>query len=233
MNKKSRRNLFNLFLAASRYESRLRRADGHAENGFLIRNYFWLFQVCPVLVAMLFEFIGVIFASPKALPYIRHVALLILLVSYVSAFTYPFVMAWMNRNRIRRAVKYPIAMPLNNVNITTTVDARLVSHLIRHAEEDLQLLALEMKAEKDFFERRISLVIGAIDKIGLGPGFLALLINLSNAKIPGHGWVSAIAYAVMGLYVLGIAGHFLIMRLDRYVKITDLAISQRETQEFF
>ena len=162
-----------------------------------------------------------IFGAPK---FVADIGLFLLLTLYLASFIQPFLMAWLNRQFLVSAMREPIALLLKNANITTTVDSMVLIHLLRAPIDHLELLFLELRAEKEFFERRLSLVVGSIEKMGLGPGLLAAGISLSNIKSDQTDWVLAFAYAMPILYLFGAAAHFLLMRLDRYVKLVELAV---------
>ena len=110
---------------------------------------------------------------------------------------------------------------------TALVDIVYLPRLMRKPLDTLELALLEVKAERDFFERRISLVVGAIEKIGLAPGLFAALISLQNLK-PGQEWIYGLAYATPVLYIMGALAHFLVMRLDRMAKLLELAIARQK-----
>lgn len=86
----------------------------------------------------------------------------------------PFVFAWRHRQHIVRMVQRPYDMIIGNASAAALVDRKYLRKIDRYPVGQLELLALELKAEKEFFERRIGLAVGAIEKLGLGPGFLAV-----------------------------------------------------------
>lgn len=226
MDRTTRERLFRLLRAASRFETRLSKRAARREHGYLFRNFFWIFQVGPFLVAVAAAAARKLFGAPD---FVGLIGLILLVLSYLATLAYPFLLAWTNRLALSAAVKNPLSLLLQNASATATVDARVMPRLVRNAVEDLELLLLEIKAEKEFFERRLSLVVGAIEKIGLGPGLLAAGVSLSNLKSDQPEWVSALAYATPILYLFGVAAHFLLMRLDRFVKVVELAVSRKKS----
>ena len=225
MSRTERERLFKLLRAASRIEARWRKRDAKRNHGYLIRNYVWFYQVVPFAVAGIAAIARKFFAAPESVAWI---GLAFLLLFYVATLVQPFVFAWANRRVLVAAAKNPIGLLFDNANATARVDSLLLPHLLRHSTEHLELLLLELKAEKEFFERRLSLIVGAIEKVGLGPGLLASGISFSNIKVDQPEWVSALAYATPVLYVLGVGAHFLLMRLDRFVKLTELVVSRKK-----
>lgn len=220
-----REPLFLLLRAASRFESRLRRRENKLQRGYLMRNFVWLFQVIPFSIAIVAAVARKFFGVSET---VAIVGLILLLLSYVATLIQPFLLAWVNRQALIAAVKNPMGLLLDNASVTARVDAWLLPRLLHSPIEHLELLHLELKAEKEFFERRLSLVVGAIEKVGLAPGLLAAGVSFSNLKTGQPDWVSALAYATPVLYVSGVAAHFLLMRLDRFAKLTELAVARKK-----
>jgi hypothetical protein len=226
MDRITRDKLFLLLHAASRFETRLKKRNAKREHGYFFRNFLWIFQVIPFLVAVFAGLSRKYFDAPEV---IGVVGLALLLLSYLATLLYPFIVAWVNRSALSAAAKNPLGLLLENARTTATVDARVIPRLLLSTVEDLELLLLEIKAEKEFFEKRLSLVVGTIDKIGLGPGLLAAGVSLTNLKPDQSEWISALAYATPILYMVGLAAHFLLMRLDRFVKVVELAVSRKKS----
>lgn len=227
MYRTEREHLFRLLRAASRFESRLRKRANKQRRGYFIRNFVWLFQAIPFCIAGLAAIARKFFDASEN---VAIVGLALLLLSYMATLIYPFLIAWVNRRAFIAAIKDPIGLLLENASATATVDARLLPRLIRSPIEHLELLLLELKAEKEFFEKRLSLLVGSIEKIGLGPGLLAAGISFSNLKTDQSDWISALAYATPVLYVFGVAAHFLLLRLSRFVKLAELAVARKKSQ---
>lgn len=227
MYRAERESLFRLLRAASRFESRLSKRANKQRHGFFIRNFVWLFQAIPFCIAGLAAIARKFFDASEN---VAIVGLALLLLSYLATLIHPFLIAWINRRAFIAAIKDPIGLLFENASAATAVDARLLPRLVRTPIEHLELLLLELKAEKEFFERRLSLVVGSIEKIGLGPGLLAAGVSLANIKTDQSDWIGALAYAMPVLYAFGVAAHFLLMRLDRFVKLAELAVARKKSQ---
>jgi len=236
MNKKDREHLFQLLSLASRIEAHRQRRRSRKGQGFLLRNYHWIFQIVPMIFAVVLAF--VVKFIDKFEP-ARFFSLAFLLAAYLATFVYPFILAWVQRQAISRAAREPFSILLENMNQRAAVDTRLLSRLACSPIEHLELLLLELKAEREYFERRIALIVGSIDKIGLFPGFVAAfltIISIKEKSLPAvHGsafsymdWIALFAYAIPFMYFLGIIGHFLMMRLDRQMKIVELALARKK-----
>lgn len=226
MTRTERERLFLLLRAASRYESRTMKRANQQQRGYLIRNFAWWFQVVPFAVAAIIAIARSYYGASEN---VAIAGLIFLLVSYVATLLHPFILAWVHRRTLVVAAKNPIGLLFDNANATTRVDARLITRLLRSPIEHLELLHVELKSEREFFERRLSLIVGSVEKIGLAPGLLATSISLSNLKSTQTDWITALAYMTPVLYVLGVVSHFLLMRLDRFTKIVELAVAQQKS----
>jgi RNAse (barnase) inhibitor barstar len=156
--------------------------------------------------------------------WIPVISLLALLIWYLCILAEPLLDAWV----YRELIKSPFGVLLNNAKVAARCDLSLMRKLMPKPLEQVELLLLEVKAEKDSFERRISLFVGSIEKVGIVPGLLALAFSLSNLKQGQSKWVTALAYATPILYFVGAGGHYLIMSLDRKVKILELVIARKK-----
>lgn len=226
MNFAQQERLFQLLRAASRLEVRRRKRSKNGMQGYLLRNYLWIFQVAPFCLAIA---LGVARKFCGAPEWVAAVGLIMLLGLYLASLAQPFLLAWVHRKALSKAARNPFDLLLENACSTAAVDVLLIPKLLRSPLEDIELLLLQLKAEKEFFERRLSLVVGSIEKVGLVPGLLAAGISLSNLKSDQSEWVVALAYATPLLYLFGAGAHFLLMRLDRMTKVTELAVARKKS----
>jgi hypothetical protein len=142
----------------------------------------------------------------------------------------PFLLAWVNRKAITETIRRPIGIFLQNAQLSMVIDERFLRFLVCIPVEHLELMHLEIEAEKDFLERRVALVMGAIEKVGIIPGMFATLFSLSKLDQLAHHseWIMIFAYTTPLLYIIGVIAHFLIMRLERYVRLLELVIEKNK-----
>ncbi|TMP41296.1 hypothetical protein CWB96_17900 [Pseudoalteromonas citrea] len=225
MNKAKRVELLRLFSAASRFESRLKTKSREDTESFITKNYHWLFLVSPFAVSVILAFIA---KSGSGDNHLRAAALILLLVAYFAAVIQPFLMIWIHRQDFINSVRSPMSLLMKNIERNTLVDSRLLSRLRDLPIGTLDIVLLELRSEKEFFEKRIALVVGTIEKFGLIPGIFAVLVALSNVKADKFLWLDALAYAVLFLYGFGVAAHHLAMRLERYSKVVELVLESKK-----
>lgn len=213
-------SLFKILDTASRSEVHLKKRQGTLRNKGL-RQIFQVVKYASYGFAFVMMIIFQLIAAPT---WFGIISLIALLIGYLCVLCELIVDVWVNRE----SVKNPFGILLNNSRITAIVDAQLIQDLMHKPLEQVEFLLLELKAEKDFFERRISLFVGSIEKVGIFPGLLAVVFSFSNLKQGQSGWITALAYVTPILYFFGAGGHYLIMRLDRQVKILELVMERKK-----
>jgi hypothetical protein len=161
-------------------------------------------------------------------PILGKVALIVLLIYYLVALAVPLVTGWLLRRPIKEAMRNPAAAMLWNARMTAAVDARILPKIMRQPLENISFVLLEMRAEKENFERRMSLTVGAIESVGLFPGVLATLLSLQ--QLPGYGslWIRSLTYALPIIYVFAVYGRLYSMRIGRLLGILELAVTQKK-----
>jgi hypothetical protein len=198
----------------------VQRTDKHRfANRLFVELAIFPFVLTLGLIAIMFLF---------SLEWLRTTSLAALLVSYVGAIVHPLLSAFIHRKSLLAALKHPFGILLQNAATTAAIDLKYSPKLERKSLALLEITALEVKSEREFFERRLSLVVGSIEKIGLAPGLLATFLSLN--QLPGslNQWVLGLAYTTPTLYFFGAMAHFLVMRLDRMSKLLELVIGRKK-----
>jgi len=104
-------------------------------------------------------------------------------------------------------------------------DAPHVNELFKYQQQDLQYVLVELKAERGAWERRVGVLIGAQEKIGMIPGLIALIAALSRLQgDPLPSWVVGVVYALPVLYFFGLCSHILMTKLDRGIMLLEMVI---------
>jgi len=223
----SRDSAFRILHAASRFEIEQRKQQSRTREQTFLNRLFIELAVFPFFLSMLLAAIVYFVNSP----WLIESSIVSLLIAYMGALVHPFISAWFHRKPIGEMLKHPIGILLRNSAATATVDLKYLPKLERKPLRLLEVIALEVKAEREFFERRISLVVGAVERIGLAPGLLAAFLSLQKLPDDLSPWVAGLAYATPALYFFAVMAHFLAMRLDRMNKLLDLAITHRKEKD--
>lgn len=153
----------------------------------------------------------------------------LLLLLYLTIPAIQIYRAYRYRSKIKRSFLLPLCESLNlNVKTELSVDGMFFPLLKELTTEELQLGLLEIKNEREFLEKRMNLLIGPIDKLGILPGIVATITALT--RIPeNYNWISAIAYGYMVLSFLSLFFYQLIMRYERMIALTELALESKSS----
>ncbi|MGJ7551029.1 hypothetical protein [Pseudomonas alloputida] len=198
----------------------------------IIFRYFWIAMISPSVLAVALAF----FAKYSQTPWIFQICWILITLSYVAMFIYPFLTLWVLKQSLIKAVRSPFASLLEwNVKATMNVDAQYLHSLTSLSSDTLKLGILELTSERNSFEKRTWMVTGALEKIGIFPGLLALITglttlekNLSSAGIPdAMQWVFAVAVANFFFFILCAYSQMKLVHYDRMVALTELALEQK------
>lgn len=197
----------------------------------ILTTYVCIAALVPIL-AVIIAIIAYVTESNQT----KIVALGLLIVGYLLVYLLPIFSAFVYRSTIREVLHNPLLPQLTNASITLISRNQFLPELLRYSLDELETAAVELKTERDAFERRIGLVVGAVEKVGLGPGLLAAIaaiVKLQN-DLKGVGsadWLLGAAYALLGLYLLAMIGHMSIIKIDRALKLLDSAITKKKAQD--
>ncbi len=191
----------------------------------------WTFAVAPLILALA----GLLAGWQTGRRDFMTASLWLVLLAYVGVILYPLVVAVLHRHALKSAWRHPFGLLLNNVESVAAVDVAAFAQLSAMPLDALELAHLEMRHEREYFERRLTAVVGAVDKIGLAPGLLAVLGSL--AQLPQKigtpqflvDWLPPLAYALALLYVMAFLMQALLMRLDRLTRLLELVIARQKT----
>jgi len=90
---------------------------------------------------------------------------------------------------------------------------------------------VELKNQRLSLERRTGLLVGALEKVGIIPGIVALIaiyIRPELNKFPAV-WVQSIAFGILAMYFMGAAAHVFMVRLDRYIMLLEMVIEAKKS----
>ncbi|MCK3865492.1 hypothetical protein [Pseudomonas sp. B329] len=191
--------------------------------------YFWLAVVGPSILAIVLAGLGKAFQAY----WWFSVSWGLIAFSYLAMFLYPLLGVLLYRHSLMKMFTAPFANLLEwNVKTVMQVEARHLPELVALSRETLKLGALELKSERDSFEKRTYMVTGALEKVGILPGALALIIGLSSfaktldsAGITAHmDWIFAVAAANIFFFLMCCHVQMMLVRYDRMIALTELAV---------
>jgi hypothetical protein len=202
-------------------------------NYRLETQYFWLAMISPSVVAVLLAILG----KSIAAHWLFNISWVLIAMSYLALFLYPFVGVLLYRDSLKKVISAPFASLLEwNVKTVMQIDAQYLPELTALSRETLRLGALELKSERGGFEKRTYMVVGALEKVGIFPGFLALLIGISTLikTLDGAGisarmdWVFAVAVANVFFFFMCGYVQMMLVQYDRMIALTELAIELKK-----
>lgn len=158
------------------------------------------------------------------------ISVLILAFSYLGLVIYPCVGIWIHRNTVWNGITNPFSLVLSNSKLTAAVDREFLETFSSQSPEAVRFIIMELRAEKDSLERRLALIVGSLEKVGIIPGVLALAVVLSKLGEGQPDWVYVVAYAVPVFYAFGVISHFLLMRLDRVIQLLELVLKNHSQE---
>jgi hypothetical protein len=119
---------------------------------------------------------------------------------------------------------------IENVRKLAHTDAPHVNELFKYPRQDLQYVLVELKAERVAWERRLGVLIGAQEKIGIIPGLIALFAALVRPQGVVPSWIVGVAYVVPLLYFCGLWSHILMTKLDRGIMVLEMVIDTKQSE---
>jgi hypothetical protein len=158
---------------------------------------------------------------------LRTPSYIFLLLTYLGGLGYPLLCAAINWRTMHKIVTNPLEVLIENAHGAAISDAKLLAKLDRKSLDGLELAHIEIKLEREAFDKRLALTIGQIEKLGLFPGLLATFFAFQQSTFPTSGLALSFAYAVPVLYVIGALAQFQALRLDRISKIIELTIKRK------
>ncbi|RRV06904.1 hypothetical protein EGJ27_14215 [Pseudomonas sp. v388] len=199
------------------------------------KRIFWFGVVGPSILAVLLAPAGII----ESMEWVFTISWGLIAISYLTLLFYPLVSLWLYRHEVKRLMAAPFTRQMEaNVKTVMQIDAHYLPQLVALSTETLKLGVLELKNERSGLEKRTHLVTGALEKIGVFPGILALFAGLTAvhktlteagiATSPWH-WAFAVAAASVFYLMCGYA-QMLLVRYDRIVALTELAMERKKEQ---
>lgn len=200
-----------------------RERPGASLHRYLSVGAFFALMLLTLLLGGWAKFGGPQWTATAALGCIAACYLIILL--------QPFLLAWIHRHALHEILRLPFSACVRaNVQNPMEIDKRHLPRLVALPRIDLDVGLNSLKYEALFFEKRIGWVVGSIEKIGLIPGCMAILFATGSAGAPPI-LATSVAWANVVISTLGILGSVYVVRYQRMISLTDLAIKHQELNE--
>lgn len=123
-------------------------------------QYFRFAMISPSVLAVLLVILGKSFHAY----WLFNISWVLIAVSYLALFFYPVMGMLLYRHSLKKVLAAPFASLLEwNVKTVMQVDAQYLPKLSALSQETLKLGALELKSERNGFEKRTYMVTGAME----------------------------------------------------------------------
>ncbi|AXM98030.1 hypothetical protein DVB73_20735 [Pseudomonas plecoglossicida] len=209
-----------------------RRQYQTSRNYRFTTRFFWFAMIGPSVLAVLLAMLGKV----MSFFWLFNVSWILVAVSYLSLFCYPVMGVILYRHSVVKVFTAPFANLLEcNVKAVMEIDAQFLPRLEALSRSTLKLGVLELKSERSSFEKRTYMVTGALEKVGIFPGSLALFVGISalvktlnEAGISARmDWVFAVAVANIIFFFMCACVQMMLVKYDRIIALTELAIEQQ------
>ncbi|MDF7679944.1 hypothetical protein PT300_04670 [Enterobacteriaceae bacterium ESL0689] len=190
-----------------------------------------LFVSLIVMVVFSFIFIGLYAAFKPDYDFLATIAIVLIFASYVLLFLMPAVKVYDER----KAIKYFFTMPLSssveqNIKSESMIDNDFLPEFILLGKDTLELGLMEVKHEREFLSKRIALLIGPVDKLGILPGIISMAIAISK-QAGVYNWLMGLASGYIVLIIISLIFFDILFKYDRIIALTELALSRCKSKE--
>ncbi|MDX7845810.1 hypothetical protein SJS51_19955 [Aeromonas caviae] len=187
---------------------------------------FKILVVLPLALSLLCLGINLYFDSNG----IAFTGLIFLFVSYIGTILQHLLVLFANWKEFIKVLSKPFGLIIHNTKVTVRYDALLYKALMYFSTQELKYISSRMKTERNTLHSKVSLLIGGIDKIGIFPGLVAILISFNQTGNNGvSSWAQPIAYVSIILYIFGFLFHNAIIRADEKIQLIDFIIDVKNS----
>jgi hypothetical protein len=143
----------------------------------------------------------------------------ILLIAYLAAIAY-FISQVYSMKYYLSFFKNPTRESLKEIGITVQEETRLFKHLDGYSEEAISYISERLKYHHEAIGQFKSYFVGAIEKVGLVPGFIATVAAFVGA-LYGKNWIAIYTLslgigAIIGVYIVIAPKMFASIRTKKY-----------------
>lgn len=165
----------------------------------------------------------------EMVPNIGFAALVLISFGYLGMIAFQVSLLIENRQQIGLFFKNPLSTILQRVERETILDYTKMFSALESEIDVLRHVRRHLMIERESFERRIGVLVGALEKVGLIPGFITLYLawaKFSEQSLSIDPWI---AVSVFVLYFFAFYFHYLFSRMDRYIGTLDEIIEVKES----
>lgn len=158
---------------------------------------------------------------------VNIISLFFLVIGYFILLLMPFIEAWSNRRSIFAYLKAPLRAMQNELIETTILDSDDFKLLKTKTLDTLSFVKAQLEHHTHMLSKRIHLVIGMIERVGLLPGLLAIAVAQATFKQDSN-IVFVLGYSIAGLNVISVAMLAYAYKTDKSITLLNLVIEQKK-----
>jgi len=168
----------------------------------------------------------IVLSFSLAIEYLKIATLLLLLVSYVGIGAAQMLELYAGRKEIGKLLCNPNYLILNDLHSKSQNDIDLITFFKQYSTESLLLVQNNLKLQHTSIEKRIGILVGAVEKIGVIPGVLTLYLAAVSEG------VQIVQLSIVGvvfvMYVFAYSFHYSLPKLCYFANIIQLELDARK-----
>ena len=112
-------------------------------------------------------------------------------------------------------------------------DTHHINDLYKYDIHSIKYVLVQLKAERVGLERRIALLVGALEKIGFIPALIAMIAILMRPEIGKYPseLVQYIAIVILVFYTGSFVHNYQMEKLDRVIMLIEMVIEAKKSEE--
>lgn len=176
----------------------------------------------PFLIFLSFS--AMVYFAGLSSEYFKFSLLLLLLFWYVALPTVQLMEIYADRTEFMQFFKNSNQVVIDGICQSTSADSTLVKAFQKHSIESLQLAKNRISAQQAAIETRVGALAGALDKVGIVPGLITLVIAAMSEQ--NENITLFITIVIFGVYVSAFNVHYSLPRLGFYAKLLEGEITR-------
>jgi predicted nucleic acid-binding protein len=182
--------------------------------------------ICCVLFPFLLflSFLVVVYFADWSSDYIKFAFLLLLLCWYIALPAVQLMEIYADRTELIQFFSNSNQVVVDGLCESISADTTLVKALKKHSLESLHLAKNRISAQQAAIETRVGNLAGALDKVGIVPGLITLIIAAVSEQ--NKIITLSVTIVIFAVYVSAFTIHYSLPRLSFYVKLLESEISR-------
>jgi len=163
----------------------------------------------------------------------KLIGLLLIVICLLGIIVGFSMMVLESRKDLQRIIKNPLVFRIGNIEKNSIASLKFSEKLENIRPKAIEVVLKQVTQERSSFERTIGLLVGAVEKVGIIPGILALvysiqrLLGTTNMDID---FVYFLQISLIGIYLVAFYAYPYITRLDKYISFLETSKELRSDE---